>query len=637
MIYQYDQALQLPTVDLYDTQMMAMALNAAKDMYERGEQQIKDFQKAYGDFITPILADQEYYNKNVTGRVRDAVNNIYARGGDPLRNARDRAELSMLINNMPYGDIAKLRSSAKNAEAYLAARRELEAKGLFNPMFAKYDAPDMSTYSTLNDGIWDKMSPTRMTDVATFGNPYFEGMKPNIHKESKNGVSYSVESITEKDLKNIADAHFNELVSTPQGQLMFKYYRDLAGGDSNPRANEEAREMFNNAVSDAQRRRIYIKDDYDDRWKDHQQMALAWSKNAREAEQWDIEKKILEKQLAGLGGDQDIPTAGASDQVALDQSKQYNKVREDYEKQIRDNEQNSYNALTENRSVSEDGGIRRSTRSGERVIADRYKKALSTISDPNATKAEKDKAAQFIAKWDEEGSANFKKWTKDYRLSIDKTAWNKYRSSIAEDTDWGKEQSEMALYNKAHEAFERQNILRSQVDTGIQKDLNSSIALIDDGNGNQVGNVTSGTDFAPIIEAAVTGNRRYKYNSDMNKINRVIKGKSYKVTSENQVGRKYGSGSIKNARYDMIRQTATFDDPDVKSLLDKYTEEGLNSIGITKNEDGSYNIPIISKYSKGSQTWADVNTETDKRIGGQSEAVKRRATRQASSIRRDIQ
>ena len=203
MIYQYDQALQLPTVDLYDTQMMAMALNAAKDMYERGEQQIKDFQKAYGDFITPILADQEYYNKNVTGRVRDAVNNIYARGGDPLRNARDRAELSMLINNMPYGDIAKLRSSAKNAEAYLAARRELEAKGLFNPMFAKYDAPDMSTYSTLNDGIWDKMSPTRMTDVATFGNPYFEGMKPNIHKESKNGVSYSVESITEKDLKNI--------------------------------------------------------------------------------------------------------------------------------------------------------------------------------------------------------------------------------------------------------------------------------------------------------------------------------------------------------------------------------------------------------------------------------------------------
>jgi len=67
----------------------------------------------------------------------------------------------------------------------------------------------------------------------------------------------------------------------------------------------------------------------------------------------------------------------------------------------------------------------------------------------------------------------------------------------------------------------------------------------------------------------------------------------------------------------MVRQLATFDDPDViQTLTNNYTSEGLASIGITKNSDGSYNIPIISKYSKGSQTWADVNTETDKRVGG---------------------
>jgi hypothetical protein len=37
--------------------MMAMALNAAKDMYEKGEQRIKDFKKEYGDFMTPIMKD----------------------------------------------------------------------------------------------------------------------------------------------------------------------------------------------------------------------------------------------------------------------------------------------------------------------------------------------------------------------------------------------------------------------------------------------------------------------------------------------------------------------------------------------------------------------------------------------------
>jgi hypothetical protein len=41
--------------------------------------------------MTPITSDQDWYNQNVTGKVRDVINNIYARGGDPLRNAQDRA------------------------------------------------------------------------------------------------------------------------------------------------------------------------------------------------------------------------------------------------------------------------------------------------------------------------------------------------------------------------------------------------------------------------------------------------------------------------------------------------------------------------------------------------------------------
>ena len=47
MVYANDQWVQLPTKDLYDTQMMAIAINAAKDMYEKGQQEIKDFNKLY--------------------------------------------------------------------------------------------------------------------------------------------------------------------------------------------------------------------------------------------------------------------------------------------------------------------------------------------------------------------------------------------------------------------------------------------------------------------------------------------------------------------------------------------------------------------------------------------------------------
>ena len=221
---------------------------------------MKEFNKEYGNFITPILADQEWYNKNVIDKVRGTIQRMYEAGIDPTRSVQGRAAISQLINSIDVGSVNKLRSSAANAEEFLKARKQLEAQGLYNPLLAKYDGPDINTYSTLDrldengnvvsgSGVWDKMSPTRITDMATFGNPYFEGMKPNVRRESKNGIEYSVEKIDENDLRTIADAHFNELVSTPQGQLMYKYYTDLAGGNL-----AEARNMFNNAVVDGQRR-----------------------------------------------------------------------------------------------------------------------------------------------------------------------------------------------------------------------------------------------------------------------------------------------------------------------------------------------------------------------------------------------
>jgi hypothetical protein len=42
--------------------MMRAAVSVAKDMYDKGEQRIKDFNTTYGDFITPIQADQDWYN-----------------------------------------------------------------------------------------------------------------------------------------------------------------------------------------------------------------------------------------------------------------------------------------------------------------------------------------------------------------------------------------------------------------------------------------------------------------------------------------------------------------------------------------------------------------------------------------------
>ena len=275
MIYAGDEVVPMPVKDLYDTQIMAMSVNAAKDMYEKGYKQMEDFYTKYGDFISPIQKDMDWYNKNVTGKAQSLINYLYQNGVDPLRSAEGRAAISQLIYSMPVGDIAKLKQSAQNAQAYNKAKVELQAKGLYNPLLDQYEGINMSEYSTLGDeqnpgmGVWNRMSPTPYQNMAVFSKDYFDNIKPFTRSASKNGVSYTKSEITEQDLHNIADAHFNDLVHTPQGQLMYKMYLDQAGGNA-----AAARQAFNEAVVSGNRDRLFYSDNYDDNLYKKQMLSL---------------------------------------------------------------------------------------------------------------------------------------------------------------------------------------------------------------------------------------------------------------------------------------------------------------------------------------------------------------------------
>ena len=132
MVYANDRALQMPVADLYDTQMMAMAINAAKDMYEKGQQQIKDFNKEYGDFMSPFAKDMARYNEMVGG-VRDTINNLYAQGIDPLRSAEGRAAVQRAIHLVNPSEFNNMRANAKMGYAYLDAMGKLMASGKYDP------------------------------------------------------------------------------------------------------------------------------------------------------------------------------------------------------------------------------------------------------------------------------------------------------------------------------------------------------------------------------------------------------------------------------------------------------------------------------------------------------------------------
>lgn len=293
MIYQYDQALPLPTKDLYDTQVMQMAIAAAKDMYDRGEKRIQDFYDKYGDFYTPITKDQENYNKYIN-QIGTTIDNLYATGIDPLRSVEGRTAIAQAIRNFPKKEVANIRQSAKNAEMFNKAKLELMQKGLYNPELDPYNGGTPESWDTVGSGkIFDVMSPTPYQNLATFSEPYFKGLKPTVVNKSKNGISYSEESITEDDIRKIANAKYNDLINTQQGRLMYMRFKDLAGGNE-----EQAKQMFVDSIVDANLYKTYSKNDYDDNYFKHKQLWLTEQKFKHDVEKDAADLQLKRDQLA---------------------------------------------------------------------------------------------------------------------------------------------------------------------------------------------------------------------------------------------------------------------------------------------------------------------------------------------------
>lgn len=248
MIYGYEQPIQLPTLDLYDKQIMAMALNAAKDMYDRGYQEMKDFRKEYGDFLTPIMADQDWYDQNVTGKVRNAINALYAQGVDPLRNAQGRAMISQIINSIPYGDIAKKKMRAKNAEEYYKNMAILQREGKYDRAFSEYLKEDPNLWAPNSMGV---TSPTVYQTMDDIIEPIVKNLKPSyddeLTKAKNDGFDYK--TVSKDRILATIDDKMEDLINTSIGGYYYKKAYDTVGGDEKA-AKELLKQWYANRASD---------------------------------------------------------------------------------------------------------------------------------------------------------------------------------------------------------------------------------------------------------------------------------------------------------------------------------------------------------------------------------------------------
>lgn len=622
---------------IFDPTMANMVLqtqkqynDAARQEFYRGLQDIKDFQKEYGDFITPILADQDWYNKNVTGKVRDFINSAYERGIDLTRSPEGRAAISQLINSIPVGEVAKLRSSAKNAEEYLKNRGKLEAEGLYNPdLEERYLGYNLANWNTIGGGkIWDRTSPTEAKTLKEATEAWYNNRTPEMLTEA-DVRSFGLNYDPRYNYTGFADRQLLDIAAgeTPgwRGSLYADYYRDLAeqkvAAKGFPYTKDDVERQLQQDIATANREYRSIKRDADDFAKlDQQHRNAVALENLRHKNDMALQS-LKNAGKSGSGQDLTPEALGPDTSLATDAANKY----------ITNKQSHFAQYATSSKQFKESDKLYGKLLERDKEIAYMYKLAKDILKAPNATAADVEQAKEYIRQTDNKKDANFVAWRNSFNNAYKSAEndWNK-NNTVSGILGYGRLADPGKIYNVSKQLFDKNH--RIEYNQALYNQINNHLPYLKGDDGAYAiadGNVI----FQPVallnlVQGGEKTGHMFKHNSDVSKIARAIKGKKYYEDSNN-IDRQYGSGSMYGSTKNVINETVIFKDKDIVDLLSTMDEDFLKSIGITPADKGEgYKIPITHVIDQ-NMGWADVDSRGDKAIAGASTAGKRQATNQA--------
>ena len=675
MIYSKDQWIQLPTKDLYDSQIMLASINAARDMYEKGLQETKEFNKLYGDFTSPIARDVDYWYDNTLKPVRDAINYMYDKGIDPTRSAEGRALIQKLINQAPVAKLNQIRQSAKIADEYVKNRGTMQANGLYDPGFEQfalrdqYGRPvDLSTWSTIDDGTWERTAPYKYESLYDYTSPMFKDLKP--HELTKAEVEsfgvkydprYQYQGISKGDLERVT----GQRVPGVQNDTLYKYYRDRAAdvvrkqyiaAGKNPAeiTQDEIDRQFVQDVIQANSARIM------EPTKSADQFAVMAQGQANDMQklrfQQDREDARFNKDLAykywadqqaaeramlsaGLNPNTGAPLNGSGnesiargvyDRLLDDVATNLQQRDEKYLASFKAKANNTYSAFLrahQNSPVHDNSGR---AWTGRRM-ANHY---FDVARKKGYRAAEKWLVKNFNKSWHRAKGTAFWRSFDQYRLARKEYEMpgGKHRAEYI-----GEQQGISGTHlNDA-------DINRAFQDYLIQRDVASAATLrsaipmseVKDKNGrvqNYQGIIGPETTLATIGKVLVVTGMGYSYKTPERKLDRAIKGLTFTIAPGDVNTAQYGAGT--GLRYSkgmrgLIVHKATFSKAELKKRgfdPDKYRSR-WGHFGITDSKRPGYvDIQVMTDIS-GSQ--AALNIKGDKQWGGSDYSKSRIARNQA--------
>ena len=231
MILGYEDPVQMPTMDIYSTDLMKTYIAGVKDLYDRGQQEYKDFMKAYQDFYSPVPgANEEYYNATIGG-AQKLIQQLQDQGIDPFKSREGRAAIRNYIYGVPIGRLNEMKNEAEAAQEYIKSRDKLISEGKFDPLTdAVLGGGSLENWDR-SKGPWTRRYAIENKSLGDLTSTFYDKLQKDERlgpdtSRGKDAGFYDLWGVSENTLQTADAAALEALKQTPYYQL----FRQKASG-----------------------------------------------------------------------------------------------------------------------------------------------------------------------------------------------------------------------------------------------------------------------------------------------------------------------------------------------------------------------------------------------------------------------
>lgn len=231
----YETPVEMPSMGIYNTDLMKMYIAGVKDQYEKGQEEMKDFMKTYGDFYSDIPGATEAYNNMTIGGARNMINQMLANGIDPYKSPEARAAISRYIASVPTGRLNEMKRSAENAALYKKALAEAQNDPNFDADYNRaMIGGDLETWDPTKP--WTATAPYIAPSAEKLFKPYMEKFKQSeiLPEDEQDRPGYTKVGTTKESKQGALRAALENYENTPYGQYKRQQANQIAAEATNP-------------------------------------------------------------------------------------------------------------------------------------------------------------------------------------------------------------------------------------------------------------------------------------------------------------------------------------------------------------------------------------------------------------------